>query len=166
MGRARKIILIAALLIIENPQVLMAKSYFFGKLEISNIWARATPGRAATAAVYITRIHNSGEDTDSLISITSNFANKISIHKTIVDSGIAKMRQVKALEIFAGSSVSFKPGGLHIMMVGIQKSLREGDKFQLNLEFKKAGRIEVVVNVKKIGSSKMIKIDNKTRHQH
>ena len=166
MERVNKIVLIAIVLMLESSQVLRAESYFLDKLEISNIWARATPGRARTAAVYITRIHNNGADRDSIINIRSHLASKISIHQTIFNAGIAKMRQVNALEIPAGHSVSLKPGGLHIMMVGIKNSLKEGDNFPLILEFEKAGKIEVIVTVEKIGSTKMIKMGYKTQHQH
>jgi copper(I)-binding protein len=166
MERVKKIIFISVVLILGNSQVLRTESYFLNKLEISNIWARATPGRTKTAAVYITKIHNAGEGIDSLINIRSHLASKSSIHKTVVDAGIAKMRQVNALEIPAGHSVSLKPGGLHIMMVGMKKSLKEGDNFPLILEFKKSGKIEVVVTVEKIGSTKMIKMDHKIKHQH
>ena len=166
MERLNKIVLIAVVLIFGNSQVLRAESYFLDKLEISNIWARATPGRARTAAVYITKIHNAGEVSDSLINIGSHLASRNSIHKTIVNAGIAKMRQVNALEIPAGHSVSLKPGGLHIMMVGIKNSLKEGDTFPLILEFEKSGKLEIVVTVGKIGSTNMIKIGHKAKHQH
>jgi copper(I)-binding protein len=166
MERVNKIVLVSIVLILGISQILRAETYFLDKLKISNIWARATPGRSTTAAVYIKTIHNAGEGSDSLINIRSHLASKNSIHKTIVNAGIAKMRQVNALEIPAGHSVSLEPGGLHIMMAGIQKSLKEGDSFPLILEFKKAGKIEVVVTVEKIGSSKMIKMDHKTNHQH
>jgi hypothetical protein len=162
----RRIVFIAGALTIGNFQVLCAESFSLGNLKISNIWARATPGRARTAAVYIERILNSGGQIDSLIYISSPLARKNLIHKAIVENGIAKMSHVKVLKIHAGRSVSLKPGGLHIMMIGIQKSLKRGSKFPMILEFKKAGKIKVVVEVKNFGSSSMMKMDHKKKHQH
>ena len=154
----------AVVLILESSGPLKAEAFIMGELEISNVWARETIGRARTAAVYVTKIHNSGKHVDSLISIRSPIAIKSSIHKIIVESGVAKMRQVKVLEIPVDHSINLKPGGLHIMMVGIQKPLKEGASFPLTFEFKKAGKIEVVVKVKKIGSSELIKMEHKKLH--
>ena len=161
-----KLILIVILLTFTTVQVLIADNYVLGELKISNVWARATPGRSRTAAVYIERISNSGQQVDSLIEIRSPIASKISIHKTKIEAGIAKMRPVKELEIHVGSSVSLKPSGLHVMLVGLQQPLKEGSKFPMVLEFKTAGKIEVVVEVKKISSSGAIKIDHKRKHHH
>ena len=161
-----KKILVVALLTFTTVQVLKADNYVLGGLEISNVGARATPGRSRTAAVYIERIFNTGRQVDSLIGIRSPIASKISIHKTNIEAGIAKMRPVKELKIHAGGSVTLKPSGLHVMLVGLQQPLKEGFKFPMVLEFKKAGKIEVMVVVKKISSSGAIKIDHKRKHRH
>ena len=161
-----KKILVVALLTFTTVQVLKADNYVLSGLEISNVWARATPGRSRTAAVYIERISNFGQQADSLIGIRSPIASKISIHKTKIEAGVAKMRSTKELEIHVGRSVSLKPSGLHVMLVGLQQPLKEGSKFPMVLEFKTAGKIEVVVAVKKIGSSGAIKIEHKRKHHH
>ena len=144
-----KIIVLVVLLTFNTSHLLKADNYALGELEISNVWARTTPGRSRTAAVYIERISNSGQEVDTLIGLESPIASKTSIHKTIIESGIAKMRPVKALEIAARRAVSLKPGGLHVMLVGLQQPLKEGFKFPIVLEFKTAGKIEVVVKVRK-----------------
>jgi periplasmic copper chaperone A len=161
-----KIILMVALLIFATGQVVKAENYVLGELEISNVWARATPGRSRTAAVYIERISNFGQQVDSLIGIRSPIASKISIHQTKIEAGIAKMRPVEELEIHVGRPVSLKPSGLHVMLVGLQQPLKEGSKFSMVLEFKTAGKIEVVVAVKKIGLSGALKIEHKRKHHH
>ena len=161
-----KKILVVALLTFTTVQVLKADNYVLGGLEISNVWARATPGRSRTAAVYIERISNSGQQGDSLIGVQSPIATRISIHKTKIEAGIAEMRPVKELEIHAGHSVSLKPSGLHIMLVGLQQALKEDSKFPMVLEFKIAGKLDVMVVVKKIGLSRAIKIDQKIKHHH
>ena len=161
-----KIILVVTLLSFSSVQVLKAENYVLGKLGISNVWARATPGRSRTAAVYIEKISNYGQQVDSLIGIRSPIVGRISIHKTIIEAGIAKMRPVKALEIHAGRSVSLKPSGFHVMLVGLQQPLMEGSKFPMVLEFKTAGKIKVVVEVKQIGSSGAATTGHKKKHHH
>ena len=162
----RKILFIFVVLILGSPQGLFAESYSKGNLKISNIWARATPNLAQTAAVYIERLHNLGLQTDHLVNISSAIAKKNLIHKTIVENGIAKMLHLKELKIHAGQTLRFKPGGLHIMMLGIQKPLKGGTTFPLTLNFKEAGNIEVIVEVRDIGFSPIMKMDHKKEHQH
>ncbi len=166
MKTIRILIFASAVLIIGNSQVLLAKTYSQGNIEIYNIWTRTTPGRAKTAAVYIERIYNSGQQADHLVRISSTLAKKNLIHRTIVEDGIAKMVHVKELKVHAGHSLSFQPGRLHIMMLGIQKSLNGGDSFPMTLEFKKAGKIEIIVEVREMGLPPKMKMDHKKNHQH
>ena len=161
-----KLILMVALLTFTNVPVLKADTYVLGELEISNVWARATPDRSRTAAVYIERIFNTGQQVDSLIGIRSPIASKISIHKTKIEAGIVKMRPVKELKIHVGGLVTLKPSGLHVMLVGLQQPLKEGFKFPMVLEFKTAGKIKVVVEVKQIGSSGAATTGHKKKHHH
>lgn len=130
-------------------QNLSAGSYSIEELIISDIWTRPTPGRAKTAAVYIGRIQNTGQVVDTLIGVSSPFVVNSMIHKTVVDDGVAKMSHIKELKIHPGQSLSLKPNDLHIMMMGIQKPLTVGEVFPMILEFKRSGKIEVFVKVKK-----------------
>ena len=162
----RKLIFVAIALIFGNSHESSAESFSHANLEVFNVWARATPRGAQTAAVYIERVHNSGEETDRIVKVNSILARKSLIHKTEVEGGIAKMIHVKNLEIQAGTSLSFKPGGLHIMMIGIQKPLKQRARFPMTLEFEKAGKIRVTVAVRSIGFSQKRVMDQKREHHH
>jgi copper(I)-binding protein len=70
-----------------------------------------------------------------------------------MDGDVMKMRQVEAIEVPAGKSVELKPGGLHIMFIGLKAPLKAGDKFPLKLKFEKAGEVTVQVNVEAAGAS-------------
>ncbi|MOA34177.1 hypothetical protein D3C78_1555350 [compost metagenome] len=59
-----------------------------------------------------------------------------------------KMQQIPAVEIPANSAVVFQPGGNHVMLFGLGKPLTAGEIFPLTLEFEKAGKVEVQVEVK------------------
>ncbi len=161
MKQILKIVPIAAVLTLGNIQNLSADSYSLEDLIISNIWTRATPGRAKTAAVYIGRIQNTGQVADTLIGVSSPFADKNMIHKTFVEGGIAKMSHIKELEIRPGQLLSLKPSNLHIMMIGIQQPLTVGRTFPIILEFRKSGKIEVIVEVKKSGTPMKMRMDHK-----
>ena len=44
-----------------------------------------------------------------------------------------RMRQVKTLEIAPGETVALKPGGLHLMLIGLKRPLQDGEEISLNL---------------------------------
>ena len=66
---------------------------------------------------------------------------------------VMKMRPLAGLDIPAGQSVTLKPGGEHIMLMGLNGPLHEGQSFPLTLTFEKAGTREVSVAVEKPGAA-------------
>lgn len=122
-----------------------------GDLTITQPWARATPGAAKTGAVYL-KIDNGGQQTDRLVAASTPAAAKSELHSENMDNGVAEMRQVESIDLSAHAIVELKPGGLHLMLIGLTKPLREHDSFPLTLTFEHAGSIEVEVYVEKAGA--------------
>jgi periplasmic copper chaperone A len=120
-----------------------------GDIQITNAWARATPGGAQAAAAYVTIESPAG---DRLTGVSTPAAQKADIHSMTNDNGVMKMRPVDGLDLPAGQAVTLKPGGYHIMMTGLAKPLEEGQSFPLTLNFAKAGARQVTVTVEKVGS--------------
>lgn len=60
------------------------------------------------------------------------------------------MHEVPAVDLPAGETVLFRPGGFHIMLMELKRQLTEGDSFPLMLRFERAGEIELTVPVKKL----------------
>jgi periplasmic copper chaperone A len=119
------------------------------QLEVSNAWARATPGKAETGAAYVTI---QSPTADRLLSAASPVAKKVEVHTMEMAGMVMKMRPIAALDIPAGSPVALKPGGEHIMLIGLQHPLVEGQSFPLTLNFEKAGARTVIVSVEKAGA--------------
>jgi len=65
---------------------------------------------------------------------------------------VMKMRPISGVDIPAGHPVSLKPGGEHIMLMGLSQPLREGQSFPLTLDFEKAGPRTVTVTVERVGA--------------
>ena len=118
-------------------------------IQITNAWARATPGGAQTAAAYLTIEAPTG---DRLTGVSTPAAQKSDVHSMTNDNGVMKMRPVDGLDLPAGQAVTLKPGGYHIMLTGLAKPLEEGQSFPLTLDFAKAGARQVTVTVEKVGS--------------
>lgn len=114
-------------------------------------WARATPAGARTGAVYVTLINN-GSSSDSLLSAATPVADQVQFHSASEENGVSRMREMRSVEVTPGAQVAFSPGGLHIMVVGLKQPLKEGQSFALTLNFEKAGKIEVMVPIAKVGA--------------
>jgi copper(I)-binding protein len=120
-------------------------------IRVESAWARATPARAKTGAAYVAVINNGGFP-DRLLSAATPLAQEVQFHRETEDNGISRMHELRSVEIKPGAKVIFKPGDMHMMMVGLQQPLREGETFPLTLTFEKAGKIDVTVSVAKVGA--------------
>lgn len=152
MGGALRAALLVALLVAPLFPA-AAHDYRFGAIEIVHPWARATASLARNGAVYLT-LANQGAALDQLLGVATPRARKARLHSHIVADGIVKMRPVKAIEISPGEPVVLRPGGFHIMLMGLKAALEAGTTFPLTLSFEKAGAIEVEVLVEKAGATR------------
>jgi periplasmic copper chaperone A len=126
-----------------------AHSFKHGDITIGHPWARATPGAVKNSAAFMV-FDNKGA-ADKLIGVSGDVAREIQIHTMITEAGVMKMREIKALDIPANGKAELKPGGLHIMLIGLKDGLKEGQKFPLKLKFEKAGEVTVDVVAEKAG---------------
>jgi len=123
-----------------------------GALKISGPWARATPKGAPVGGAYMT-ITNTGNVSDRLVGGASDVSSHFEIHEMSMDNGVMKMRPLeKGLEIQPGQAVEFKPGGYHVMFVGLKKPFEEGQHVKATLDFEKAGNVAVDFAVRGIGA--------------
>jgi copper(I)-binding protein len=119
---------------------------------IKQAWSRATPKGAQVAGAYLT-IENQGAAADRLISAATPAAAKVEIHEMTTLNGIMMMRPLDSgLVIPAGASVTFAPGGNHLMFIGLGAPLSEGEHVRAALMFEKAGKIDVTFDVGSIGA--------------
>ncbi len=124
-----------------------------GSLKISAPWARATPKGASVGGGYLS-ITNNGNTPDRLLGGSSDVSNGIEIHSMTMDNGVMKMRPVTGgLEIRPGQTIEFKPGGYHVMFVGLKHGLKQGDHLKATLNFEKAGKVDVDFTVESIGAT-------------
>jgi periplasmic copper chaperone A len=123
------------------------------KITIEQPWARATPAGAMTGAVYMT-LANKTATMDRLIAASSDVASKAQVHEMAVVNGIMQMRELAdGLAIPAGGSVALKPGGYHVMLIGLKKQLIAGQTLPLTLTFAKAGDISITVPIQAVGAT-------------
>jgi periplasmic copper chaperone A len=146
---ARACFLGAALFLIGG--IAAAETYSAGGLRIDTPWARATPKGATVGAGYLT-ITNKGTESDRLIGGSLAPAARFEVHTTVTEGGVAKMRQVKGLEIKPGETVELKPGGMHVMFMGLKQPLTNGQAVKGTLVFEKAGTVTIEFAVQAAGA--------------
>jgi len=99
-------------------------------------------------------IKNTGTTADRLIAAKSPAADKVEIHEMKMDGNVMRMRAVeKGLDIPAGATVEFKPGGFHVMFMGLKAPFAKDARVPLTLVFEKAGSIDVELAVEAIGAA-------------
>jgi len=114
-------------------------------ITFSNFQARASIGRMPNSGAY-------GEirstSIDRLIKAKSPVASVVELHEHINDNGVMRMREVKAgLAINPSTPMVMKPGGYHIMLIGLKAPLEAGTTIDLSLEFESGKTFDLAVPV-------------------
>jgi periplasmic copper chaperone A len=113
-------------------------------VRVFDAWARASVLASRPGAAYVT-IESTSDDT--LIGASTPVAKRVMIHAVEKDGDVSRMKHVEALELPAGQQVTLAPGGMHLMLMGLQDKLSEGTAFPMTLSFEIAGEITVDVSV-------------------
>ena len=121
-------------------------------MSVQKPFARATTALAKTGAAYATLV-NTGKTDDRLLGGSTPVAASFELHTTLMDSGVMRMRPLKDVAVPAGKSVSFSPGGMHFMLMGLKQPLKAGDTFPATLRFERAGAVNVTFKVEPAGAS-------------
>ena len=145
----RRLLLAAPLLLaLAGPG--LAQEVRAGDLAITEAWSRAA-GQGRTGAGYLT-IGNRGAAADRLLSASSPAARSVELHNHIREGDVMRMREVPAIEIPAGGSVTLRPGGLHLMLIGLTGPLRQGETVPVTLTFERAGAAQVNLAIQAAGA--------------
>lgn len=118
-------------------------------LVVKDAYATAVPPGQPNGAVFLTLINESAQ-ARTLVAATSPDAQVVELHGHIHEGGMMRMRRVERIEIPAGESVSLKPGGLHLMLIGLKGNLEPGDQVELSLDFDDGSKAQVSAPVRPI----------------
>ncbi|MBL8663793.1 MAG: copper chaperone PCu(A)C [Candidatus Odyssella sp.] len=117
-------------------------------IELSQAWMRASLAGVPNTAAYMT-IQTTDGKPDRLLRAESPVAGKVELHTHLIENGVAKMREVPAIDVPAGGGAELKPGGLHVMLLGVKRALQDGERAPLTLVFERAGTVTLTVPVRK-----------------
>jgi periplasmic copper chaperone A len=134
---------------------LAAQASWAANINVSEAWARATmPGQPVSGAYMQIR-----SDADArLVGVSSPAVPRVEVHEMKMDGDVMRMREVKAIELPKGKTVSLQPGGFHIMLMNLQKPIATGDVIPLTLVVESGGKrqtVEVRAEARAMGSGAM-----------
>ena len=120
-------------------------------IEVSQAWARATTSTARVGGVFLTMTATGGSD--RVVSASSPVAERVELHETIREGDVMKMREVLHLSVRPDQPTVLKPGGHHIMLIGLKQQLKRGATFPLTITFERAPSVTTTVTVQAAGAS-------------
>ena len=122
-----------------------------GDLVVSQPWSRASPGGAQVGSGYF-RVENKGKTADRLVGGSSGISAALEFHEMKMQGDVMIMRPLASVDIAPGQSITFKPGGFHIMFTGLKQPLKQGESFRATLVFEKAGSVTLDFPVGSVGA--------------
>jgi len=142
MSPIRRSLLAATLLAASVAQAQNAQN----AVKVDTVWARPTVAGQSGGGGFLTI--TGGAAADRLLSASASVSKAVELHKMEMDGNVMRMRPVDGgIDVPAGAMVKLQPGGLHIMFIGLNKTLKAGDSFPMTLRFEKAGEVKVDVQV-------------------
>lgn len=122
-------------------------------LMVMKAFARASATPTADAGAAYVSLMNHGGEGDVLVSVSTPAAAMAHLHKSEMVNGVMKMEPVESLELPGQGVLEMKPGGYHIMLMGLKQPLKKGDEIDVTLHFEKAGDVTVKVPVGGVAAS-------------
>lgn len=144
---------LGALLVAAAGAGALAHVYNAGSIDVLEPWARATLPGMTIGAGYVT-IRSQGRNDDRLVRVEVEVADRVELHETTIEGGIARMRfMADGVVIPGGGTVELKPDGLHMMLIGLKKPLKAPGQFFGSLHFEKAGKVDLEFEVVPLGQT-------------
>ena len=116
----------------------------WAQVKVEAAWARPTvPGQQGSGGFMTLR----SERADRLLGGSTSVAERFELHSMTMQGDVMQMRQVDAIALPAGQKVELKPGGLHVMFIGLKHPLTQGSKVPVTLRFERAGEVKIEMTV-------------------
>lgn len=134
-------------------------------VDVSKVWARATPPGVGTSAIYMT-ISNHTRTTLKLVGVNSDVTDRIELHNTTNKDGMMKMRQIDGIDLDKQTAVELKPHGMHVMLFDLKTPLEAGTSFDAELVFNNGKSISIEIPVMKMAMDDDHSKMKSQKHEH
>ena len=120
-------------------------------ISITDPYARAVPPNQPNSAAFMV-LDNSSDTPHAIISAASPVAEVVELHTHVEVDGMMQMRPIAKIEIAAKNQTELKPGGLHVMLIGLTQQLKPGDSVTATLHYEDGSSEEISAPVKKVST--------------
>ena len=117
-----------------------------GKLTVYDAWIRQAPPGVSMMAGYAT-LKNEGDAPLKVLTVQSDAFRQSSIHETVVDRGVSRMRELPRVDLAEGATIEMKPGGAHLMLSEPRHPIVVGDKVHMVFLLEDGTRVEANFDV-------------------
>ena len=138
-----------------------------GGIRVENAWIRFVPYSSKHTVAYMI-LRNHGNAEDRLLSVQSDVAQVVEMHQVLKDGDLVSMQPVEYILVPAHESTALEPGGYHLMLINLQRVLKEREHVSLTLQFEHAGDLTLIVEVRseKTDDDHSEKIHDSSQKEH
>jgi periplasmic copper chaperone A len=122
----------------------LATALSFAQVKVEGAWARPTVAGQQGGGGFMTV---TSAVNDRLLGGSTPVARRFELHSMSMKGDVMEMRAIDGLDLPAGKTVELKPGGMHVMFIGLKQPLALGSKVPVTLKFEKAGEVKVEFEV-------------------
>lgn len=126
--------------------VLFAATAWAGDVTVSGAWIRHLPAGVPAGGFFTA--HNHGKQVIALVGASSPDYAMVMMHKTVEEGGVSRMLPVERIELPAGATVTFGPGGYHLMFMNAKHDITVGSKIPVTLEFADGQKVSAQFEVR------------------
>jgi copper(I)-binding protein len=117
-----------------------------GDLVLDHPYATPSLAGVKNGSAYLRGINNKGDKPDRLVSASSPVARRVELHRMELEGAVMRMREVPAIDLPAKTVTELRHGGsYHLMLMDLKQPLKDGDRFDMTLNFERAGKQTVKV---------------------
>lgn len=128
----------------------LLSAFLFGAdVEVNDAYVRATPPNLPNSAAFM-KLKNTSDKDIALVSASSNVSKVVELHTHDMKDGVMKMYQVPQIDVKANSETTLKPGGFHVMFIGLHQPLKVGKDVTFTLEFSDGSTQTITAPIKTV----------------
>lgn len=114
-------------------------------IEIADAWTRSA-AQGENGAIYFTIVNHEATE-DALLGATVDFAEVAEVHESRMANDVMEMHMMESVPLLTGERVEFAPGGLHVMLINLSRSLEIGETVTVTLHFRNHPDIPLTLTV-------------------
>ncbi|HET9033072.1 MAG TPA: copper chaperone PCu(A)C [Dokdonella sp.] len=148
------------LIVILALMFLVSNVHAASQVGVSGAWIPQAPPGASMMAGYLT-LKNEGDTPVSILAAQSDRFRSVSLHQTVIEEGVSRMRELHLIEMVPGQEVKFAPGGMHLMLMEPRKLVAPGDRIEITFLLSDGQRVPAIFEVQAADSA-----DDAHEHHH